>query len=241
MPTVAILLTNNDTAAFAARYPNDGQKVADLLRPLRPQWTYEVVAVRNGVLPASATAYDGYVITGSPASVNDPGLPWVEPLLAFIRDVHAARRPLIGLCFGHQAIAKALGGAVRRHPGGWGLGTAPTEWHAQECWMVPARARLQLLAAHNEQVHVPPPGARVIGGSAFCPVGAMQLGGHVLTTQFHPEMTVPFMQDLLGFLDDKLDAATLARARESLEVPVESEVFAQWMVQFIEQAWEAAP
>ena len=117
---IAVLLTNDDTSAFAAHFPNDGQKVVQLLQPLRPDWTFEVVPVKDGVLPASALAFDGYVVTGSPASVNDDSLPWVGQLLGFIREVHAARQPLIGLCFGHQAVARALDGQVVRNAAGWG-------------------------------------------------------------------------------------------------------------------------
>ena len=109
---IAVLLTNDDTSAFASHFPNDGQKVVQLLQPLRPDWSFEVVPVKDGVLPASPKAFDGYVITGSPASVNDDNLPWIGQLLDFIRAVHTARQPLIGLCFGHQAVARALGGQV---------------------------------------------------------------------------------------------------------------------------------
>ena len=143
---IAVLLTNNDDAAFAQAFPNDGQKVSHLLRALRPGWGFSVVPVMNGVLPVNLNAYDGYVITGSPASVNDHELPWVQALLRFIQQLHEARRPAIGLCFGHQAMAKALGGEVARHPGGWGLGTGMTHWHQPQAWMTPAAASTCLLA-----------------------------------------------------------------------------------------------
>ena len=107
---IAVLLSNDDTSPFAAQFPNDGQKVVQLLQPLRPNWSFEVLPVKDGVLPSGPEAFDGYVITGSPASVNDDALPWVGHLLDFIRAVDAARQPLIGLCFGHQAVARALGG-----------------------------------------------------------------------------------------------------------------------------------
>ena len=156
---IAVLLTNDDRSAFAARFPNDGEKVIALLQPWRPDWHFEVVPVKDGVLPASVQAFDGHVITGSPASVNDERLPWLPPLLDFIRALHAARRPLIGLCFGHQAVARALGGEVRRHNAGWGLGTATTQWAQTPAWMQPAQACTTLMAAHNEQVSRMPEGA----------------------------------------------------------------------------------
>ncbi len=238
MRRIAILLTNNDTSEFASHFLNDGDKVLQLLQPLRTEWQYSVVPVMEGILPSNVKAFDGYVITGSPASVNDDSLPWVQPLLAFIRAVHAARQPLIGLCFGHQAVARALGGQVARTPAGWGLGTARTTWHAQRPWMTPPQASTNLMAAHNEQVIRMPEGAECIGGSDFCPIGSMQIGQHIWTTQYHPEMPLMFMQALLGYLADRLDAATLARAHASLANAADVPLFGQWMVQFFEQARE---
>ncbi len=238
---IAVLLTNDDSSPFAAHFPNDGQKVVQLLEPLRPDWSYEVVPVKDGVLPASPEAFDGYVITGSPASVNDDSLPWVGSLLDFIRAVHAARQPLIGLCFGHQAVARALGGQVARNAAGWGLGTAPTNWHLQRPWMTPTQATTTLMAAHNEQVTRMPDGAECLGGSDFCPIGSMQIGHHIWTTQYHPEMPLVFMQALLGFLADKLDADTLARAHASLANAADVPLFGLWMAQFIEHARNTRP
>ena len=235
---IAVLLTNDDTSAFAARFPNDGQKVVQLLQPLRPDWTFEVVPVKDGVPPSGPQAFDGYVVTGSPASVNDDTLPWVGPLLAFIREVHAARQPLIGLCFGHQAVARALGGQVARNAAGWGLGTASTHWPQARPWMQPAKNTTTLMAAHNEQVTRMPEGAECLGGSDFCPIGSMQIGQHIWTTQYHPEMPLVFMQALLGYLADKLDADTIARAHTSLANAADVPLFGQWMVQFFEHARE---
>ncbi|WP_297728079.1 type 1 glutamine amidotransferase [Limnohabitans sp. Rim8] len=238
---MAVLLTNDDTSAFASHFPNDGQKVVEFLKPLRPEWSYEVVSVKDGVLPARSRDFDGYVITGSPASVNDDSLPWVRQLLDFIRAVHAARQPLVGLCFGHQAVARALGGLVARNAAGWGLGTAPTHWHVQRLWMTPHQATTTLMAAHNEQVTRMPEGAECLGGSDFCPIGSMQIGQHIWTTQFHPEMPLAFMQALLDYLANKIDANTIASAQVSLANTADVPLFGHWMVQFLEHARNTHP
>lgn len=238
MTSIAILLTNTDRSEFARRFPNDAQRVRHVLQSVRPDWDCVEVALRDGAPLPEAGAHDGYVITGSPASVNDTQWPWLLPLLDFIRLAHARRWPLIGLCFGHQAVAKALGGEVSRHPGGWGLGVAQTEWTVQPDWMDPPCPSMRLLAAHNDQVTRVPEGAKVISRSAFCEVGALQLGGHILTTQYHPEMPLAFMQGLLDQLVSRVDADTLAKARASLSQPVDAPVMARWMAQFFEQAWK---
>jgi GMP synthase-like glutamine amidotransferase len=233
---IAVLLTNDDASAFAAEFPNDGQKVVDLLQLHRPHWIFDVVPVKDGVLPPSPDAFDGYVITGSPASVNDEKLVWLGPFLDFIRQVDAAKQPLIGLCFGHQAVARALGGQVSRHPEGWGLGAATTHWQKSSQWMQPALAATTLMAAHNEQVTQMPEGALCLGGSDFCTIGSMQMGQHIWTTQYHPEMPLKFMQALLLYLTDKLDAHNLENANTSLSNVADAPMFGRWMVQFIEHA-----
>lgn len=247
---IAILLTNDDESAFAQAFADDGQKVAQLLQPLRPDWQFNIVRVIDGELPPSVDAFDAHVITGSPASVNDDTLPWVRGLLDFIRALHAAQRLTIGLCFGHQAIARALGGQVERHAAGWSLGLHTTRWSQPQAWMQPARSQMTLMAAHNEQVTQPPPGAQVLSGSDFCRIGSFSVGRHIFTTQYHPEMSPRFMHALLSHLDalaacgKVIDAATVQAARQSLASidgaqhgPItDAQVLAQWMVQFLEPA-----
>jgi GMP synthase-like glutamine amidotransferase len=94
------------------------------------------------------------------------------------------------------------------------------------------------MAAHNEQVTHMPEGAVCLGGSDFCPIGSMQIGQHIWTTQFHPEMPLVFMKALLGYLDDKLDADTITRAHTSLANAADAPLFGQWMVQFFEACFE---
>jgi GMP synthase-like glutamine amidotransferase len=133
-------------------------------------------------------------------------------------------------------VARALGGQVARNAAGWGLGTAPTHWQASRPWMQPAQSTTTLMAAHNEQVTRMPEGAVCLGGSDFCPIGSMQIGQHIWTTQFHPEMPRVFMQALLGYLADKLDADTMVRAHASLANAADVPLFGHWMVQFFEHA-----
>ena len=108
MRRIGILLTSNDTSAFAARHPDDARKIQTLMASVGAPLAFQVYAVKDGIFPSGAAACDGYIITGSPASVSDP-LPWISDLLEFIRALDKARTPTVGLCFGHQAIALALG------------------------------------------------------------------------------------------------------------------------------------
>ena len=114
---LAILITNTDDSAFARARPDDAQKFRDLIAPLRPDWQLTAFSVTKGNFPEDLGGFDGAIIGGSPASVLDDHA-WMVPLMALIRDAHVRKLPLYGACFGHQAIALALGGKVAKRAGG---------------------------------------------------------------------------------------------------------------------------
>jgi GMP synthase-like glutamine amidotransferase len=238
---IAVLLTNNDPSEFAKAFPNDGQKFAAKMRTLRPEWAYQVFTVWQGEFPSDLQDFTGYVITGSPASVNDPD-DWIKKLKQFVLQVDAARLPLVGICFGHQAIAAALGGSVGRpdlnNNYGWGLGFATTHFTEPQPWMLPAQPAIKLLAAHCEQVLQRPPRARIIGSNAFCPNAAMLIDQHIFTTQYHPEMSVEFMDQLVHTLAVQLPAPVINQAIEQLAQnrQDDSTRFLQWIVNFFEKS-----
>ena len=231
MMHIAILVTNTDESEFAQGHPKDGAKFAALLAPLQPAWRFSVHAVKDGDFPESLAGIDGIIITGSPASVHD-GTLWIARLLDLTRDAVRRGVPVFGACFGHQAVAVALGGAVGRNPDGWVLGLVETS-------MQPLGA-VRLYAAHLEQVVVPPHGAEVIGASPGCPVAAMRIGDGVLTTQYHPEMTPAFIAALVEELDGNLPDAVIAKARTSLVQEAETGRIAGVIVGFFEGQDSAA-
>ena len=230
---IGLLITNTDDSEFARARPLDAEKFTLLLQPLRPDWVFAAVQVTDGVFPASIRDFDGYLIGGSPASVHDDA-PWIARLLTFIRKIDTAGIPTVGVCFGHQAIALALGGKVGKNPGGWGFGAATTTFFREEPWMLPARRSLTLYAAHSEQVTQLPDGAVALGGNPFCPVASYKIGGHIFTTEYHPEISQRFMADLIEECADDLGPAVAARAREQIALPADGAIFAEWALRFLE-------
>ena len=223
---IAVLVANTDESDFAQAHPKDGAKFAALLQGLRPHWRVSSFSAKDGVFPADEQRFDGWIITGSPASVHDSDA-WVGRLLGVIRAIVARGEPLFGACFGHQAIAVALGGVVGDNPGGWVFGAVDTVMEGVE---------IRLYAAHREQVLKVPEGAVILGGNAECAVGGFAVGPAVLTTQYHPEMTQGFMAALVAEYAGKLPAEVAARARESLAVAADRAGIAARMVQFFEGA-----
>ncbi len=230
---IAILMTNTDESEFATRHPKDGDKWRKLLSPKRPDWTFTVYKVKDGDFPQDLSLHDGWIITGSPASVHDDA-PWIGELLTLIRNIIANGAPLFGACFGHQAIALALGGTVGSNPDGWVFGATETQVLAPPPWM---RARkIWQYAAHIEQVTTPPENAEIIMSHPGCPVGGMAIGNKVFTTQNHPEMTDAFIAALIEELADDKPKDVITRARKSLKLGADNGVFADWIINFFEQA-----
>ena len=139
--------------------------------------------------PDSIDAAEGWLITGSRHGAYDP-LPFIPKLEAFIRDAHAARKPMIGICFGHQLIAQALGGRVEKFAGGWELG--------HRDYALSAGGTLSLNAWHQDQVTAPPPEAQVAATAPGCAYAALSYGTHMFTMQPHPEIPDPVLATYLS-------------------------------------------
>jgi GMP synthase-like glutamine amidotransferase len=150
-------------------------------------FAYEVVPVCDGAPFPDPAALDGIVITGSAAGVYDD-LPWLDPLRDFIRKAYAGKTPMLGICFGHQIMADALGGDVRKSEKGWGLGRHSYGVVARPGFMGAAPPILSVACSHQDQVIVPPAEADVILASDFTPnAGLAYRNGAALSFQPHPE------------------------------------------------------
>ena len=108
--------------------------------------------------------------------------------MAFIRLAHAHAVKMAGICFGHQLLARALGGTVCRNPSGWELAVTPTTtFHCPD--LLPSMEVLRLQQMHRDIVTHPPPldDVQVLGGSAICTNQAMYQRGRFFSVQGHPE------------------------------------------------------
>ena len=143
-------------------------------------------SVVDGVFPDGPADADGWIITGSRHGCYEDH-PWIPPLEALIRDIRDAGRPLVGICFGHQIVAQALGGRVEKSDRGWQVGRTVYDWDGDE---------MALPAWHQDQVVTLPEGAEVIATHADCPYAALAIGPSILTIQAHPE----FGRDVVGGL-----------------------------------------
>ncbi len=199
---IGILQTGLAPAELAAQSGEYPEMFADLLKG--HGFDFASWAVVNGDFPSGPEAADGWLITGSRHGAYDD-LPWIAPLEELIRGIVAQERPLVGICFGHQIMAQALGGKVEKFKGGWSVG--PTQYTF-------GKDTVTLNAWHQDQVTELPPGAKVIGHSDFCPFAALHYPGRAISVQPHPEYDDGFIKGLIDFRgrgvvpDEQLNAAT---------------------------------
>lgn len=176
-------------------------------------------------------AFDAAIITGSAAGVYENDA-WIGDLLDWIRAAKGRTR-LVGVCFGHQAMAQALGGRVEKSERGWGVGLHRYEVTAVEPWMSPVASAVALPASHQDQVVETPAGARVLLRSDFTPFAGLAWGEDAISFQPHPEFTPAFATDLTAGRHDRIDPALVERAVDSLTVPDDRAMVGGWIRAFL--------
>ena len=196
-------------------------------RLLGPGFDVETFDVQEGKLP-ERREHDAYLITGSPAGVYDP-LPWIAPLMDFIRSANGAK--MIGVCFGHQVMAQALGGEVIKSPKGWGAGLHRYSVVHSERW-IDSNGTIAIPASHQDQVVVQPPNTEVVAASDFTPFASLAWKDRpAVSFQFHPEFSPAFAKALIEKRYDKVNDADQALA--SLEAPNDNQLVGGWMRRFL--------
>lgn len=166
-------------------------------------------------------ALDAIMITGSAIGVYDH-TDWIDPLRDFIRAAHTARTPMLGVCFGHQIIADALGGDVRKSEKGWGLGRQEYRVLDRSRAFAALPAEIALPASHQDQVITPPDGATTWLASDFCPhAGLVYDTGRIVSVQPHPEWDRAYAAALVELRrGDPLSGTDVMAHLEALDLPM---------------------
>ncbi len=170
-------------------------------RLLGPDFAYRAFPVVDGVFPERVDEMNGWLVTGSRFGAYDPE-PWIRRLEDFLRDALAARIPVVGICFGHQVLASALGARVEKAEAGWGVGPHTYRILERPHWMegdakAEATSDFTLNTMHQDQVLTLPEGGRLIATSAFCPIAGLAYGDRAISFQPHPEFDNAFERELI--------------------------------------------
>lgn len=176
--------------------------------------------------PTGVHEADGWLITGSKHGAYEDH-PFIKPLEDFIRAAYAEKVPMVGICFGHQIIAQALGGRVEKYPEGWAVGATEYDFEGKP---------VRMNAWHQDQVVKVPEAAKVVGTNSFCENAALLYGDSIYTVQAHPEIRDDYMEGLMrvrgpGIVPD----AVLQGSRAQLGTPLQDKDVADQIAAFFKQ------
>lgn len=224
---------HTEPGATSAHLPSP-VRFRNALTPHLPHAEWTTISAVLDTLPAVGD-YDAYLITGGKYSVFED-LDWQHRFLDFVGQIIETKVPLIGICYGHQAIAHVIGGTVERSNKGYGVGLMPVNVVADTAWSKASASAVMLHAMHQDQVTAVPEGADIFLSSDFCPISGFSYGPAVLAIQQHPDFTPALNQDLIEKRRERIGEDTANAAIATLDGPDDTEVSVRWMADFLKSA-----
>ena len=191
--------------------------------------TFDVVA---GEFPDDLESMDGWIISGSRWSVFDDE-PWIHDLTDLTRRLVERHHKVVGVCFGHQMLAHALGGEVRRSDRGWGVGVRQVAIDEARDWMASHNGSYKVLHSHQDQVETLPPDGRILASTEHCPISMMAIGDNAWGIQGHPEYSREYSRAALELRRDRVIAGPLVdEALATFDEAPDRDLIADWIVRF---------
>ena len=205
----------------------------DMYQHFLPDFDFETYLVCDGEFPEDVNDHDVYICTGSSFSVyND--IDWVLMLKKLIKSIYSNNKTLVGICFGHQMIAHALGGKVEKSNFGWCVGAHNFNMLTKKKWMDPALDHANLLMLCQDQVVELPGGAEVISSADSCKIGMFTIADNILAIQGHPEFATEYLNDIIKDREDKIGTNKAKEALISLESALSNRAIFSWIKNFVE-------
>ncbi len=229
---LGILRTDTVRPEWAGDFGQYPDMFVNLLGRADPSMEFVTYDVESGQYPDDLDEVDAYLITGSKSSVYDDK-PWIPPLIAFVQEIAAQDKKIIGICFGHQLVAQALGGKTEKSDKGWGAGLHTHTFTETPAWHDGGDADLNILVSHQDQVVKNATGAKVLASSDFCENAVCQIGDQILTFQGHPEFIPEYSRAIMEFRRELFGEAVYHAGVASLTGEQQGDRVARWVVNFL--------
>ncbi|MBU1174198.1 MAG: type 1 glutamine amidotransferase [Alphaproteobacteria bacterium] len=231
---LTILQVGEAPGPLRDHYPRFGPFFERMFADLDMGFCFDSIPILDGAPLPDPGVVEGVIITGSAQGVYDTPA-WIDPLRRFIRDAHEAATPMLGVCFGHQIMADALGGDVRKSEKGWGIGRHVYDVVPGHDALAGLGNSIAIAASHQDQVIVPPPGAETFLCSDFTPhAGLLYANGAAISVQPHPEFDVGFSRALVELRrGNPLPTEVIDERLASLDAPLDNKALAKTLARFL--------
>ena len=229
---LTIICAGKAPTSIRSDFPSYPEMFEALLSRTGIDLEFETISVIDGEKLPDPTTLEATLITGSPSSVYDSES-WISELRDFVRWCAAEAIPQIGVCFGHQLIAHALGGRVTKSDKGWGVGRHEYDLRSRTFWLSEdAPDKIVLSVSHQDQVITPPAGTQPMMSCEFTPfAGLWYENAPIISIQGHPEFSKEFATALYSARADRIDG--ISKAIDSLDMPLDNDLVSDWMIRFL--------
>lgn len=237
---VGILLAGETGVDMQPQNPSYQMMFEEFFSPIRHAIEISFIHTRHGDFPVNISDYDAYLISGSRHGVYDD-LPWIPRLIDFVKTAYQSNIPLIGVCFGHQLLAHALGGEAVLSDKGWGVGVKKMALQANLPNSISSGSLnigqpIRLLYMHQDQVIRLPDDALPLLGDEFCPYAGFIIPHRVLSFQGHPEFTSEYLGALIERRSSSIGNDKAEAAKKSLNIQTDNDHIRDWMFSFLSDA-----
>ena len=218
----------------------DGEKFVSLLEPENASGKFDIFYVSEYQFPENIESYDGYLLTGSPVSVHDKD-EWIKMLSEFVGKVDKKNKPIVGVCFGHQLIAKHFGGVVESNEKGWMIGSFSLNISKKLPWMKKKIMTTDLFHFNKERVTKLPKDAISFASSEDYPYYAYTIGDNILCLQGHPEQPKRAMYKFLEVTRPILSEKDIDKANTCIDIgKSDSSIWSKWIMDFFKSKFPNA-
>ena len=232
---IGILKTDEVRPEYVDRFGEYPDMFKALLSGVEPGLEFDVYDIKHGRYPDDPEQLDAFLITGSKNGVYDPES-WIGPLENYVRELYEIGKPILAICFGHQLVARALGGRAGKSNRGWGVGVQSWATVGEPDWLYARPEEFRLLASHQDQVEALPEDAQLLAQSEFCPFAMFQVGDSVLAMQGHPEFSKEYSRTLLNLRRELIGENNYLQGIKSLDESIDVDLVAGWMLDFLRYA-----